>query len=29
MGGQIALSSTPGKTTVFSVTLPIYAAEAR
>ena len=29
MGGQIALSSTPGKATVFSVTLPIYAAEAR
>lgn len=28
MGGQIALSSTPGKSTVFSVTLPICAAEA-
>ena len=29
MGGQIALRSTPGETTVFSVTLPMHAAETR
>ena len=28
MGGQIALRSTPDKITVFSVTLPMHAAEA-
>jgi PAS domain S-box-containing protein len=29
MGGRIALRSAPGETTVFSVTLPMHAAEAR